>query len=131
MSGRGAGVRKSLPARGASAPEDAQAPQPTVIPNQVNTSHTLFLHILLAFTDSPSANTCPFFIYNDYSRIVHPLSQGTNILETDAKNTDSEQQFVNHIKCCPMRDFEHTTLDAVENGVATALTNRPTVQSLS
>lgn len=34
VEGRGAGVRKSLPARGGSAPEETNAPQPTVIPNQ-------------------------------------------------------------------------------------------------
>ncbi|CAB3222116.1 unnamed protein product [Arctia plantaginis] len=34
VEGRGAGVRKSLPARGGAAPDEAQAPQPTVIPNQ-------------------------------------------------------------------------------------------------
>ncbi|XP_047999480.1 AP-1 complex subunit beta-1-like [Leguminivora glycinivorella] len=34
VEGRGAGVRKSLPARGASEPAEAHAPQATVIPNQ-------------------------------------------------------------------------------------------------
>ncbi|XP_063541262.1 AP-1 complex subunit beta-1 [Cydia strobilella] len=34
VEGRGAGVRKSLPARGASEPSEAHAPQATVIPNQ-------------------------------------------------------------------------------------------------
>ncbi|XP_075983924.1 adaptor protein complex 1/2, beta subunit isoform X2 [Anticarsia gemmatalis] len=34
VEGRGAGVRKCLPARGGSAPEETHAPQPTVIPNQ-------------------------------------------------------------------------------------------------
>ncbi|XP_075983922.1 adaptor protein complex 1/2, beta subunit isoform X1 [Anticarsia gemmatalis] len=59
VEGRGAGVRKCLPARGGSAPEETHAPQPTVIPNQVGNQESLIGDLLSMDIGGPPPAPAP------------------------------------------------------------------------
>lgn len=75
VSGRGAGVRKSLPSRGAAPAEDALAAAPAVIPNQVTTYAMIsilttfhYIIVIFRFETTLSDHTRDFIL--KYSRLI-------------------------------------------------------------